>query len=106
MKQRTFENQHKQQWQTLEQWLNNKPEAQFPQLYRQICQHLALAKDRHYTPHLINRLNTLALRGHQHLYQAKPYFTNRIVNLIIVDFPIKVRAESHLVGLASFLWFI
>lgn len=102
MKQRTFENQ--QQWQTLEQLLDNdKPKSQFPQLYRKICQHLALAKDRHYTPHLINRLNTLALRGHQHLYQAKPYLINKVVNLISVDFPIKVRAELYLVGLASFL---
>ncbi|MFK5969262.1 MAG: stage II sporulation protein M [Candidatus Marithrix sp.] len=107
MKQRTFENRHQQQWQTLEQWLDNdKPKAQFPQLYRQICQHLALAKDRHYTPHLINRLNILALRGHQQLYQAKPYLINRIVNLISVNFPIRVRAESYLVGLASFLFIV
>lgn len=106
MKQRTFENLHQQQWKTLEQWLNNKPKSQFPQLYRQICQHLALAKDRHYTPHLIKRLNNLVLRGHQNLYQTKPYLINKIINFIAIDFPNNIRAEAHLVILASLLFIV
>ena len=43
-----------------------------PQGYRRVCQHLALARDRQYSPELVDRLNRLALRGHQLLYGARP----------------------------------
>ncbi|RKZ75743.1 MAG: stage II sporulation protein M [Candidatus Parabeggiatoa sp. nov. 1] len=119
MRQRTFESNHQQQWENLERWLDSiekrKPVkgeevkgqdvAQFPQMYRQVCQQLALARDRRYTPHLIERLNRLALRGHQHLYQTKSRLTAKIISFIIADFPRQVREESRLVGLSSLLFF-
>jgi uncharacterized membrane protein SpoIIM required for sporulation len=109
MKQRTFEDSHQQQWDTLERWLDKQPKdknvAEFPQLYRQVCQHLALARDRHYTPHLIERLNRLVLRGHQHLYQTQSRLFAKIINFIGVEFPQRVRQESPLVGLSSLLFF-
>jgi uncharacterized membrane protein SpoIIM required for sporulation len=114
MKQRTFESYHQSQWEDLERWLDSldkrKPVegrdvAQFPQLYRQVCQHLALARDRRYTPHLIERLNRLALRGHQHLYQTQGRLIAKIINFIAQEFPQRVREESRLVGLSSLLFF-
>ncbi|MEN8218418.1 MAG: stage II sporulation protein M [Pseudomonadota bacterium] len=106
MKQRTFEDSHQQQWDTLEGWLDKRKNvAEFPQLYRQVCQHLALARDRHYTPHLIERLNRLVLRGHQHLYQTQSRLFAKIINFIGVEFPQRVRQESLLVGLSSLLFF-
>ncbi|EDN68431.1 integral membrane protein [Beggiatoa sp. PS] len=114
MKQRTFEQNHQQQWEILEAWLDSldkrkavegKEIAQFPQRYRQVCQHLALAQDRHYTPHLIERLNSLVLRGHQHLYRTPSRIMAKMINVIRVDFPNSVRQEWQLVSLSSLLFF-
>ncbi len=102
MKQRTFEDKHQQQWEALEQ---DQDIAQFPRRYRQICQHLALARDRHYTPHLITRLNRLVLHGHQHLYQAHSHPISQFIKFLSVDFPQRVREESRLVVVSSLLFF-
>lgn len=114
MKQRTFEKAHQQQWEDLEGWLSylEKPTkqkhingGQFPQLYRQVCQHLAIARDRHYTPHLVERLNHLVLRGHQHLYKTQTRLMAKMLNFILADFPQRVRQEWRLVALSSLLFF-
>lgn len=114
MKQHAFEQLHQQQWQRLEQWLDKvdkrhqesrKESPAFPQLYRQVCQHLALARDRHYTPHLIERLNRLVLRGHQYLYTSRAGLLAEIVGFIGQTFPQKVRQEWLLVTLSSILFF-
>lgn len=114
MKQRTFEKSHQQQWKTLEEWLDRLEKrnslkvqdiAEFPQRYRQVCQHLALARYRHYTPHLIERLNRLVLRGHQHLYTTPSRLMGKIIDFISVDFPQQVRDESRFVILSSLLFF-
>jgi uncharacterized membrane protein SpoIIM required for sporulation len=114
MKQRTFEKDHQSQWEKLEDWLdkldkrqsmNGHEIAEFPPLYRQVCQQLALARERRYTPHLIERLNRLALRGHQHLYRVPNQLFLHIVQFISRDFPQRVRQESRLVGLSALLFF-
>jgi len=114
MKQRTFERSHQPQWDNLERWLDNldkrkqlenQEAIKFPQQYRQVCQHLALARDRHYTPNLIERLNRLVLRGHQQLYRTRSQLMTQIVHFILVDFPRRVREESRLVGLSGLLFF-
>lgn len=114
MKQRSFESYHQQQWNTLEQWLNDleKPGhvndqkiTQLPQLYRQVCQHLALARDRHYTPNLIDRLNRLVLRGHQQLYRTQTRFFAKLVYFIMREFPQQVRQDFQLIALSSLFFF-
>ncbi len=117
MKQRSFEQQHQAQWQRLEQWLTvlNKraykkakievPTEQFAAEYRQICQQLALAQSRHYTPQLIERLNQLVLQGHQVLYTRRPRFLYQISQFLILDFPRAVRAEWRLMTVSSLLFF-
>lgn len=117
MKQRTFEQQHQAQWQRLEQWLAelNKrvyqksklevPVAQFATEYRQICQQLALAQSRHYTPQLIERLNHLVLQGHQVLYTRHPRFLYQISRFLIQQFPHTVRTEWRLITISTLLFF-
>jgi uncharacterized membrane protein SpoIIM required for sporulation len=114
MKQSTFEHLHQPQWQALEHWLdtlekrrkttNNNEVTEFPKLYRQICTHLALARDRHYTPYLVERLNLLVLRGHQQLYQTQGRLGDKIINFIALDFPTWVRQEYPVVVFASLLF--
>ncbi len=113
MKQHTFEHYHSQQWATLERWLDDMEKGksleqevtQFPQLYRQVCQHLALARDRHYTPNLVERLNHLVLRGHQRLYQTQTHFLSHFINFISHYFPQQIRQEWRLVSLSGLLFF-
>jgi len=111
MKQQTFEKQHQQQWTQLETWLNDieknkhKPLAQFPSLYRQVCHHLALARDRHYTPNLVERLNRLVLKGHQHLYTSRYHFWTSVLHFLSMTFPTTVRQNAQFVLLSGLLFF-
>ena len=89
MRQAVFEERYGVDWNRFEQWLdrderrrkraadaalepaNALPDAEVPQAYRRICQHLALARDRQYSPELVDRLNRLALRRHHLLHGAR-----------------------------------
>lgn len=79
--------------------------ADFPRLYRQVCQHLALARHRDYGAHLIDSLNGLVLRGHQHLYEARAGMGLRIVRFFAADFPALIRRESRLFWISTLLFF-
>lgn len=81
------------------------PDAQFPERYRELCQHLALARDRQYSPELIDRLNQLALAGHHMLYGARSRFGAQIIEYIRSEFPRLVRREWRLLLFASVLLF-
>ena len=79
--------------------------AEFPLLYRRLCQQLALARDRDYAAHLVDRLNQLVLRGHQYLYDARAGVWSRLVRAVVVDIPVQVRAEAKVFWLAAVLLF-
>ncbi len=118
MKQKAFEEKHQQSWQRLDAQLaklEKKREAKlvladsgedFPALYRSVCHHLALAKDRHYSPHLINQLHGLVLRGHQQLYTQKRPFVSQIVQFLLRGFPAALRREVRLLWLATVLFLL
>jgi hypothetical protein len=60
MKQAPFEAAHGEQWRAFERFLDAGAPPPFapeemPQRYRRLCQHLALATDRQYSPELANR---------------------------------------------------
>lgn len=59
----------------------------FPRMYRQICHHLSLARARRYSAALQQRLNQLALAGHQHLYRSRWPLRSALFRLIARDFP-------------------
>jgi uncharacterized membrane protein SpoIIM required for sporulation len=63
-----------------------------PARYRELCQHLALARDRQYSAELIERLSRLALAGHQRLYGAHGRAATRVRGFILGGFPAAVRA--------------
>jgi len=110
MKQAPFEAAHGHEWQQFEDFLE-KPKAspfppeEMPARYRRLCQSLALAADRHYSPALVDRLNHLALRGHHALYQNRRRQTQRVVEFVLGGFPALVREEWRLVLAAGLLFF-
>ena len=110
MRQHQFETAHEKEWQEFESFLENskKPAfdpAEMPVRYRRICQHLALAADRQYSPELVDRLNRLALRGHHALYRNRRRQSQRVLEFLLAGFPALVRAEWRLVTAAALLFF-
>ncbi|HZP93009.1 MAG TPA: stage II sporulation protein M [Burkholderiales bacterium] len=76
-----------------------------PAAYRRICQLLALARDRQYSPDLVDRLNQLVLRGHHLLYGASGGRPARLLSFLAADFPRLVREEWRLLAAAALLFF-
>ena len=65
--------------------------ARIAQLYRQCCEHLALARERAYPVHLVARLESLAGRAHQRIYRRHDYGLAALRNLVLYDIPAAVR---------------
>lgn len=79
--------------------------ADMPQAFRQLCAHLALARDRQYSPELVDRLNALVLRGHHALYGARTRGLGGLRAFLDGGFARAVRAEWRCVLLATLLFF-
>lgn len=105
MKQQVFEREYAVIWReydSLLQELDGKQTGhgieqryRLPQLYRQICHHYAMAKERYYSPHLIAALHRRILKGHQVLYRYKSSWLWRILKFILAGFPRQVRRHCR-----------
>jgi len=114
MNQIQFESSYQKRWDEFQQLLKvlEKKEAaaegagpslsDFPQRYRQICNHYGLAQARHYSPALVDSLHGLVLRGHRQLYRKKSGLLFRIIHFLLGDFPRTLRRN----GLAFWLAFL
>jgi len=78
----------------------------FPLLYRRACLHLALARERHYPPALIERLDRLALSGHQAFYGTRSHLLHNIAQFFIHGFPSLIREHARLFWFASALFYL
>lgn len=79
--------------------------AQLPHLYRRVCNHYALARQRRYSPTLVEQLHALVLRGHQQLYTRHGAWLWRLLMFVVTDFPRTLREQRRffLLALALFL---
>ena len=66
--------------------------ARVAQLYRQCCEHLALARERAYPVHLVARLDALAARAHQRIYRRHDLGLGALRQLALYRAPAAVRA--------------
>lgn len=114
MKQQQFEAKYRDEWLRFEEQLeglespskeNPVDLSYFASHYRKICYYLALAQERRYSPHLIDKLNGIALRGHQQLYQHKSNVLYNIVAFVVAGFPQHVRQHAKLIALSSALFY-
>lgn len=121
MKQQLFEERYANEWSEFEAWHDRRDrkrkadsqdraaaafaDAAFPARYRRICQHLALARDRQYSTDVVERLNRLALRGHNLLYGARDDRKNSMLTFLFGGFSRQVRAERRVVLVACLLFF-
>ena len=111
MKQEQFLLRHQHEWRQFEDWLRLRGETAhtrrdpaapadlpgdetIPQRYRRLCQQLALARRRGYSPQLVERLQQLMQRGHNLLYRAPPPRWRRAPEFLLADFPRLVRSQA------------
>lgn len=116
MKERLFEKTHHDDWLAFEETLlkfeGNKNKKQliessnFPYQYRQICNQLTLARDRQYNSALIQKLEQLALRGHQVFYGARTDIKFAAVKYLFYEFPALIRKEWRVVLLSHILFYL
>ncbi|MEN0039115.1 MAG: stage II sporulation protein M [Cellvibrio sp.] len=116
MKQGQFEQLYQPLWQVIELQIIEleKPEgklkgeelASFASRYRRLCHFHALAKDRHYSSHLVDKLGDLVVRGHQQLYRRKQPFMQQFTSFIVAGFPRLVREQQSYIWWATALLYI
>ncbi len=112
MKQQQFEKLHQQKWQSFEGLLSGDEQAdtvqagqsssgyEFVNLYRMICQHYALAKQRHYSPQLVNQLHELVITGHHQLYARQGSVFGKVYLFYAYTFPVRFREHVGLFWLS------
>jgi uncharacterized membrane protein SpoIIM required for sporulation len=122
MKQDAFVARHQAEWNAFERWLDARGEslrrarrerelgdvrdADVPSRYRRLCQHLALARRRGYSPALVARLQSLMQRGHAVLYRTPPTRWHRVLEFVLAGFPRLVRAEWGCMLAAALLFYV
>ena len=112
MKQIEFESTHNVFWkqfeEAIEQLKKGETEslANFPQYYRKVCQHLAIANSRGYDTNRINYLNVLVQKGYQALYGNQVGRGHAFLNFIFVDFQATLRANLRYVLVASLFFLV
>ena len=110
MRQAAFEAAHAAGWQAFEKFLDGASPPPFeagemPERYRRLCQQLALAADRQYSPELIDRLNRIVLRGHHALYRNRRRESQQVLEFMLAGFPRLVREEWRLAVASAVLFF-
>jgi uncharacterized membrane protein SpoIIM required for sporulation len=118
LNQQTFQDLHAEGWKQFERWLDGMTrqrvatptpptfaDHEVAPRYRTLCQHLALARERQYSPALVERLNRLVIRGHQLLYGSHPRSGPAVLRFFTCDFARAVRAQWRLVALSALLFF-
>ena len=107
-----FEEQYQAEWDELQALLprlrnhRRRPDTvidpeRVARLYRQVCGHLALARERAYPAYLIQRLEQITGDAHQVIYQQKDLGLARLRRLLNVEFPRAVRAHARYVWIAA-----
>jgi uncharacterized membrane protein SpoIIM required for sporulation len=106
MKQAQFEAQHAALWEQLNLILAKgaTDQAALPAQYRRLCQCLALASQRGYSPSLVDYLQDLVARCHRRLYGTAHERPAMLMALLRHDFPRRVRAEWRLLALIMLLF--
>jgi uncharacterized membrane protein SpoIIM required for sporulation len=70
-------------------------------LYRQCCEHLALAVSRGYPLHIVDPLQQMTAEAHQLIYQQRELRLAALLHLLRYDIPRAVRAQAACVWVAA-----
>ena len=75
-------------------------------LYRQICEHHALAKQRHYSPALVGALHQRVMIGHQLIYGHKKQEYGGLLRFVFETFPRRLHQYAHLFWVSFALLYV
>ncbi len=78
---------------------------QFPENYRLLCHHLSLARSRHYSPLLVDRLEKLVINTHQVYYRRKTHLLSAVLVYFTSGFAQAVRQQWRWVALSGIIFF-
>jgi len=117
MNQEQFMRQYEPVWLELESILNASGQRKrgrgarerigdLPNLYRQVCHHLALGRSRGYSPVLVRRLEHLVGGAQRLMYPPGRLSRSRIKRFLTAGFPAEVRANRSLILLSALLFFL
>lgn len=117
MKQERFVQLHAVEWDRLQAWLAalerhpkrtllQEQALDFPQSYRRVCHHLALARGRGYSREITGRLQSLVEQGHRVLYQPPAPRWQRAATFLVGEFPRLVRAQWRYMLGAAVLFYV
>lgn len=114
MKQSLFEQSHGEFWAQFDGLclaLEKKKTAgksvhDFVPMYRKLCQHYALAKQRQYGPNLVSSLERRVMRAHRLIYDRKSASIWRLLGFTTHTFPNTLRAHWKHWLLASLLFYV
>lgn len=106
MKQDTFVRNSKQRWQEFESIVEDKASLglDYPERYRALCTDLSIARSRHYSPLLVEKLNNLVRMGQRRFYKNEKGALRKIISAVQHDFPIALYDNRYYVW-ASFAIF-
>lgn len=103
MKQIQFVKENTQRWQAFEALCNNEneaPPANFAVEYRKICNDLAIARTRHYSPSLVDKLNDFVRLGQGQLYQKSGVSFGSLLQLFRTTFMAGLYENRYYLWLA------
>ena len=121
MRQEQFVARYQAEWQAFEHWLETREDLRkalserntgdvgdedIPARYRRLCQQLALARKRGYSPVVTARLQALMQRGHNLMYRTPAPRWQRAVEFLLADFPRLVRSEAGCMWAAAALFVV
>ncbi|GLS28074.1 stage II sporulation protein M [Marinibactrum halimedae] len=112
MKQQEFETKYQDTWHTFEAMIdhyhtnNITPGKEFPTLYRQICGHLSLVRERHYASSIEIYLNRLITQGHHILYEHSGKIRWHDILKAIALFPAALQRNGFYVLWATLLFVV
>ncbi|HXA48540.1 MAG TPA: stage II sporulation protein M [Burkholderiaceae bacterium] len=103
MKQKLFETEHAQLWQDIDAILRSSAlgAEELPAYYRRLCQCLALAQQRGYSPALTDYLQKLVVDCHKRLYGTAIERPRVLRAWLLQDLPRRVREEWRLLLVAT-----
>ena len=121
MRQEQFVARYQAEWHAFEHWLETREnlrkalsernlgevgDEDIPARYRRLCQQLALARKRGYSPVVTARLQALMQRGHNLMYRTPAPRWQRAVEFLLADFPRLVRSEPGCMWAAAALFVV
>lgn len=117
MRQEQFETEHQPLWDEISALMDDleRPRAKrrlepqrlaaFPECYRRLCSHYALARSRGFSPMLVDYLHRLVVRGQPLLYRRAGSWGWRLFNFVLFGFPRAFRRHLGAFSL-SLLFFL